>query len=405
MLRSAHARPTVPTRGRQEPIHGIRCPPIGGRKQIRPLGRSINRKAMYVRSYTWLRTNQNVDFPIDSSASYENTSMLNVAVHRPLSPGLSGCFTTHLCFSSRPTLLSALVAVVAGAAFCRPPLRTMSSRPALSENALKKHRRARALLNRSLDAERDALHADVLPVVHFRCRFISHVVRASLSAAGPGCVVVLGVARECMLEDMLTAAELTAFHDPASHYVFNSTPLGVLKRLLRRRDNRADTARRFGALQEGSAGAAEIRCTANRMAKVLTTAWRTGYVAKEPNVLVSAPGAARQLPHADNRSADVGDDRPDLVGFFGSVQEDMWVILYPRVRHKDCVPTGPVVEPLRVHIPRGGCVLFRGDLVHRGEANPLGVYHRRNHASLHLTGIETHMLSGQGYHVTVPTAQ
>lgn len=248
-----------------------------------------------MRSYTWLRTNQIIASPIDRSARYENTSMQNVAGHRPPSPSLSVSFTTHLCFSSPPTLLSALVAVVAGAAFCRLSLRTMSSMRALSKNAVKKRRRARVLLNRSLDAEREALRADEPPVVQFRCRFISHVVRASLSDAGPGCVVVLGVAREGMLDDMLTTAELTSFHDPASHYIFNSTPLGVLKRLLCRRDQRADTARRFGPLQEGSAGEEEIRSTANRMAKVLTTAWRTGYVAREPTVLVSAPGAARQL--------------------------------------------------------------------------------------------------------------
>lgn len=111
------------------------------------------------------------------------------------------------------------------------------------------------------------------------------------------------------------------------------------------------------------------------------------------------------MPHTDALSEHVGGDQPEIVGCFGAVQDDIWVVVYPRLFHRNCIPGGAVVAPQRVKLRRGGYLLFRGDLVHCESENLLSVEHRRAHSYIHRWAVETVKWSGQGHVVTLPAAR
>lgn len=142
----------------------------------------------------------------------------------------------------------------------------------------------------------------------------------------------------------------------------------------------------------------------HRMAQVGGTACGTGYVAREPTVLLSLLGAGQQLPHADASSARVPGDEPPMGGLFLALQDGTRTVVYPSLLEKDCVPGGPVVSPLCVELSSGSCFLFRGDLVHCGASNPFPEVHRRVHSYVHDSLLPTSRWSGQGHIVNPPTA-
>lgn len=163
----------------------------------------------------------------------------------------------------------------------------------LWKNRGKRHRKARAQMRAALVAEANAALSITPPVVELTSARVTHVVRAALYFFGPGCVIVAGLGNDQYLDEALDAVEQTRMEDRSPSFLFNSTTLRVLKILRWERSGRDDCARNIGTLQDGSLGTWESRRMANRSVQLVTAAWRSYYVSREPKVLMSAPSAAR----------------------------------------------------------------------------------------------------------------
>ncbi|KAK1863356.1 hypothetical protein I4F81_005914 [Pyropia yezoensis] len=224
----------------------------------------------------------------------------------------------------------------------------------------------------------------------------------SLAAAWQGTPAVLG----------------TVLRDDGSGWAVlrDVVPAAAVSPRDRNSDRESDDKRKQVLLFGRAPGVADIKGAQRRVAGVSSSALGTTYAPSPPKVLVSEPGARQQLPHADASQELIGGNPPGMVSVLLAVEGATTIIIYPYTRavgprlgassDDEAAPRGatgaapdggvgaaasgaarahrllritPSAAPVVVVIPMGGCVIFRGDLVHCGVSNPSGSTHLRVH--------------------------
>lgn len=253
----------------------------------------------------------------------------------------------------------------------------------------------------------------------------------SLAAAWQGTPAVLGtVLRDdgsgwAVLRDVVPAAAVSpvfaAARSTSRRHVQARGPLPIfnshsIEERDRNSDRESDDKRKQVLLFGRAPGVADIKGAQRRVAGVSSSALGTTYAPSPPKVLVSEPGARQQLPHADASQELIGGNPPGMVSVLLAVEGATTIIIYPYTRavgprlgassDDEAAPRGatgaapdggvgaaasgaarahrllritPSAAPVVVVIPMGGCVIFRGDLVHCGVSNPSGSTHLRVH--------------------------
>ena len=133
----------------------------------------------------------------------------------------------------------------------------------------------------------------------------------------------------------------------------------------------------------GAPGLSKVLDAIDRVSRLLSVVFSVLYRPAKPVLLVSSPGADEQMPHCDAFPPCTVSDPPRLMGALVAVQDGTRLPLWRRSLID--VLAGARCgggEPFVVRVPLFACVVFRGDLVHCGAANPSPSFHCRVHASL-----------------------
>jgi len=241
-----------------------------------------------------------------------------------------------------------------------------------------------------------------------------HVVRAALSMGGPGYWVFTGG----LPPDLLAAvrAEIVGLAPRFRHPIFNSTNVATIRRRGRRGDRgrqqvalSADNLAAFGHVPGLTAALAAFA----GLCRLLDRLWGGApYRPVFPVALVSRPGAREQLPHADACPMEMVGEPPAVLGALAAVQDGTRLVTWPGA-HAVLLAEGDddgggdaggggsgggggggsgsgqdaaVAAAAARHggrsvvaLPTGSVLVFRGDAVHSGAANP----RRRPHARVH----------------------
>ncbi|KAK1865958.1 hypothetical protein I4F81_008479 [Pyropia yezoensis] len=180
-------------------------------------------------------------------------------------------------------------------------------------------------------------------------------------------------------------AELAAIPGRYRHPIFNTTAVAAIRAAGRSGDRRrqqaalaAENLAALGAVPGLRAAVAAL----DGLGVVLDGLWGGGrrYRPVFPVALVSEPAAAQQLPHADACPMEMVGDPPAVVGGLLAVEDGTRLVAWPAA-HGVLLAGGEADPRARrvVGVPTGGALLFRGDAVHCGAANP----GRRRHVRLH----------------------
>ncbi|GAB0498728.1 hypothetical protein MMPV_010076 [Pyropia vietnamensis] len=180
-------------------------------------------------------------------------------------------------------------------------------------------------------------------------------------------------------------SELAAIPDRYRHPIFNTTSVEEIRTAGRKgdrgRQQMALTAESLTAI--GPVPALRMAVAAfDSLAALLDRLWGgpAAYRPVFPVALFSKPAAAQQLPHADACPMDMVGDPPLVLGGLLAVEDGTRLVTWPGAH--DVLLAGGDVNSSRRHVvgvPTGGALVFRGDAVHAGVANP----GRRRHVRLH----------------------
>jgi len=133
-----------------------------------------------------------------------------------------------------------------------------------------------------------------------------------------------------------------------------------------------------------------VKASLARLCDLLFHIYGRRYVASEPKVLLTLPGARPHMPHGNAADKNELGNPPRMIGVVMAVEDDSALDTWPgRFCHltapgeEQCVVRTSMVE--RTIVPMGGFLIFRGDMVHRGVENTaLSRVLRRVHAYLTL---------------------
>jgi len=127
-----------------------------------------------------------------------------------------------------------------------------------------------------------------------------------------------------------------------------------------------------------------------RLSDLLFYVYGRRYVASEAKILVSLPGAERQMPHSDDAENKDVSTPPRTLGVFMAIDDTAFLDIRPRrlcddSTNRELMSVVYRSEVERVHVKKGCIILFRGDRIHRGVENiSADDLDRRIHAYLRL---------------------
>jgi len=176
------------------------------------------------------------------------------------------------------------------------------------------------------------------------------------------------------------------FNEDNTVPIFNSQPVSKMQ------GPGADLNRRQAVMKATWAATRALVVVArlDRLCDLMFYVYGRRYVASEPKILVSLPGAERQMPHGDDaEKKDVGTP-PRTLGVVMAFYDTAFLDTWPR-RFCDDSTNGELMSAVyrseveRVHVKKGSIILFRGDTIHRGvEIMSADDLYRRVHAYLWL---------------------
>lgn len=166
--------------------------------------------------------------------------------------------------------------------------------------------------------------------------------------------------------------------------IFNTQPVAHMRR------PGADKTRRQAVMRPSWAATRVASARLDRLCDLLFFVFGCRYVASEPKILVSMPGAGPQIPHGDDAETTPVGTPPRTLGVVLALDDTASLDTWPG-RFCDDWSGGEGVsvvrtsEVERVHLLEGWLILFRGDAIHRGVENlSAGDLLRRVHAYLRL---------------------
>jgi len=245
--------------------------------------------------------------------------------------------------------------------------------------------------------------SDTEEILHEGCVGVPHVdvvtadastLRASVLSGlcrpgGPGVLTMSGL----MDKDAVRAARAAVLRalPRAAVPIFNTQ--SVVEMRLAEEQGAAVDKNRMQALMNPRWGAtALVQANLSRVCDLLYHVYGVRYEASEPKVLLTLPGAPRQMPHGDAADKNKLGNPPRMIGVVMAVEDGSMLDTWPGC-FSDDVPPGERVAVVRTAlaeralVPVGGVILFRGDMVHRGVENASqSCILRRIHAYLTICG-------------------
>jgi len=114
----------------------------------------------------------------------------------------------------------------------------------------------------------------------------------------------------------------------------------------------------------------------DQVSRLLLVASSVLYRPAKPVLLICSPGADEQMPHFDALLPCTVSDLPRLMGALLAVHDGTRLPLWRRSDTDDLAGAKcGGGQPFVVRAPLYACGVFRGDLVHRGVANPSPSFH------------------------------
>jgi len=209
--------------------------------------------------------------------------------------------------------------------------------------------------------------------------------RRELGMGGDGFGVVnIGIPAATL---QAVAAELPSIVDSLGRVtIFNSTSVETINLAGRDGDHGRSMVPLTLQLLAGCGGApglSKVLDAIYRVSRLLSVVFSVLYRPAKPVLSVSSPRANEQMPHCDAFPPCTISDPPRLMGALVAVQDKTRLALWRR-SHTDVLAGARCGggEPFVVRVPVLACVVFRGDLVHCGAANPSPSFNCRVHASL-----------------------
>jgi len=239
-----------------------------------------------------------------------------------------------------------------------------------------------------------------------------HVVRAALSMGGSGFWVFTGGLPPATLAAV--RAEVGAVGGRFRHPIFNSTTVATMRRRGRGGDRRRQQVALSAANLAAFGHVPGLRAALDGfggLCRLLDRLWGGApYRPLFPVALYSRPGAREQLPHADACPMEMVGEPPAVLGALAAVEDGTRLVTWPGA-HAVLLAAGgegggrggggsgggggggggsgqdaAVAAAAARHggrsvvvLPTGAVLVFRGDAVHAGAANP----GRRPHARVH----------------------
>jgi len=135
-----------------------------------------------------------------------------------------------------------------------------------------------------------------------------------------------------------------------------------------------DKQRRQALMNPRWASNAVVKASLAPLCDLLFQIYGRRYVASEPKVLLTLPGARPQMPHGDAADKDQLGNPRRMIGVVMEVEDDavldawpVWFCDLTAPGEEQCAVRTSMVE--RTIVPMGGAFVFRGDMEHRGVDN------------------------------------